>query len=222
MRSLKQFWPLYILYAAELAIYVVICGGAIGAQYGAGAMDADARAEMLADGSLHFMLVSPVILGFFFRRYFIKGLWLAYVWVYVFLYPVRDWTDVAIVLGHAIVVTTVLLFSSAGRTYFRTPSEGKNQDEQKEPEGYFERPAAAFLRMRLRKLDATRSPDRTFQYRLMQGYWIGFALVVWGLVLKLTILASPGFVLLIVCFLLHRRLAGDNGIFFRGRFSIKR
>jgi hypothetical protein len=125
----------------------------------------------------------------------------------------------AIVAGHATIVTAVLLFSAAGRAYFRATSEDEGRDEPEEAERRFSRPAEAFLRMRFRKLEAKQPLNKNRQYRLMQGYWIGFALIVWGLVLELTILASPGLFLIVVCFLLHRRSVGNNRIFFRGRSS---
>ena len=215
MQKFRQFWPLYLLYAAELVVYLLFCLAFVGIKFFVKSLDTATLSEGTGALLLHIILAAPVVFGFFSRRYFIKGLWIAYVWVELYLSSNSDWIWLAIPIGHAMIVTLVLLFTSSGRDYFVTASEPEHGPEQTDSDFRFQRSADGLLRMRREWNEANPPTNATYRMRLMQGYWIGAALVVWGSVLALPEIGSIGFVLVLVCFVLHRKTAGSSGIFFR-------
>jgi hypothetical protein len=214
MEKFKQYWPIYLLYVAELAVYLLFCVGYITMRFFIKSVDVAAVSEGLGALLLQLILAAPVVFGFFSRRYFIRGLWVAYVWISAYLSMNSDWVSLAVVIGHAVVVTYVLLFTASGRGYFAGPSVPEVSGGQAEADFRFERSADAVLRMR--QADARPSANASSRERLMQGYWIGAAMMAWGLLLAQAPIASLGFVTVLVCFVLHRRAGGrPYGIFFR-------
>ena len=229
MRNLKRFWPLYLLYSGEALMYVWVCFVAYVQVFGADAfpfLDADLRSEIAELGAWsHLLLAAPVIFGFFFRLYFIKGLWIAYAWFPAILGGSAgelwqgEWMAWSGSIIHPVIVTAVLLLTRASRTYFMVRKPGSERPED-EGVGLEEvSTSEAFLHHRLKKSREAVPTQSDYRYGLLQGIWIGIALFIWGLVLAYPLAAGFGFCLLLACFLFHRRSRGRNQIFFRKQRS---
>ena len=220
MRGFRQFWPLYLIYAIEVVVFaiallfVVIAKLAPVLGYG-NAPDAKAVLDI---SSMHLVLAAPAVIGFFFRYYFIRGLWVAYAWLQAYAFSCAEaitnaqWTEVVTVFSHPVVVTAVLLFSTAGRTYFNRSFE-RDPLEDSEEEAHYERPAEAMLRKRLHGREAKQPPKSRYHYRLMQISLIGGAMVIWGWILEMFVVSSFGFIVILVGFILHRKSAGNRKLF---------
>lgn len=225
MHRFRQFWPLYLIYAIEVIVFAIalLAFGIfrIGPLIGGEPLDLETRV-LVEEASLQLVLAAPVVIGFLFRFYFVKGLWIIYAWLNAYLsggavaIASLDWSELAIVLIHPVVVTAVLLFSAAGRSYFSRVPDDEDFDETEE-ETRFERPAEALLRRRLHGQDASRPERSPYHHRLMQMSLIGGAMVIWGIILNLWVIGSFGFIVILVCFVMHRKSAGNRKLFlFRG------
>ncbi len=224
MRGFKQFWPLYLIYAIEVVVFAIALVFVIVARLAPVLGNGNATA-VLDISSMHLVLAAPAVIGFYFRYYFIKGLWIIYAWLHAFAFSGAgavanaEWVVVLTVFSHPVVVTAVLLFSTAGRTYFSRTFERELHDEPAE-ESLFVRPAEALLRKRLYGRDVNQPPRSQYHHRLMQISLIGGAMMIWGYVLKLFVVGSFGFIIVLVCFVMHRKSAGNRKLFmFRNNSS---
>ncbi len=224
LRNIKQFWPLYALYAVELCIFLLFCAVVLAAYFSVEELfflDAALYAELKDIAVLyHVILAFPVIIGFPFRLYFIKGLWIAYAWTSFFwardALPIFDgyWIELFTDLLHPGIVTGILIFSSAGRNFFAPKKIDAEEGALAEFPEHDALSAESFLVMRIRKRQPKRAAILEYEQGLFQGYWVGAVMMIWGYFMNLRIVGLMGLCFLFACFLFHRRIVGSKGVFF--------
>jgi hypothetical protein len=223
---------LYALYAVELCMFLLAGVAVLAAHFSADDLfflGATTYADMRKiDGVIPVVLASPVIFGFFFRWYFIRGLWMAYAWTnYLAVYVTPkttdgDWPVLVLAVIHPVVVTAVLVFSSSSRQFFAFKPADVDDGAPASFPGRDNLSAESFLIMRIRKRQPKPAAILEYERGLLQGYWVGAAMMVWSYVLSMRLLGLIGFTFLFACFLFHRRIAGSKGMFFRKGSSSRR
>lgn len=218
--SFKQLWPLFCLYALEVGLYLPACLTALSL------LDPAVFAVLSKRAGIdHVILASPVVVGFLFRLYFVKGLWIAYAWVgfllshsAVELYDGR-WVGFTSALLHPVIVTAVLVLSASGREFFAYKQPDIDGGVPADFPEHEKLSAESFLIMRIKKRQPKPAAIYEYERGLMQGYWVGAAMMIWGFLLSARLVGLIGACFMIACFLFHRSIAGKKRLFFGKKSS---
>lgn len=227
MPSFRQFWPVYLLYWPLAALWVVLLFSFVAILSSIDSIDAGALAGDLEILSVDLLLAAPVVLGFWSRRHIVRGLWIAFAWFYVVFYlPIGAangiddaWMiNAGTFISHALIVTGVLQFTTAGRTFFSNGLPIEKETEKPALSRTNVRSAADVMRLREERRGAgTPSSGATYQNRLAMIVFVGGAMAVCGFSLGLKIFSGFGSLVFLVASVVYGKTTGNKKLFFRRR-----
>ncbi|MEG3617013.1 hypothetical protein V5T82_00970 [Magnetovibrio sp. PR-2] len=207
----STFWLLYVLYGAEVLHIALLLSGFL-AQ---GFYDTGAGTGLL------YILPAPVLIGFWTRHYFVRGIWLAYAWIVGLGYASSDvggdllsidWANAWPFVLYPIILSLILVGHKSSPTYFhrtmfaRTLQEVESQAV--EGQEVFQKGQKldpdAFLAMRLAKAEQKQSRRPAPGLGWAQAFWTGGYIALAGYVLDVALIWEFGLMILVMGFVLGR------------------
>lgn len=207
----SAFWLLYVFYGLEALHTAFIASGLL----------AQGFYDINPGNLLFFILPAPVLIGFWTRHYFVRGIWIAYAWIVGLGYASADiggdilsidWAASWPFVIYPIILTLCLvLHKSAGTYFFRTMFAGQPQ-ENEEPEideqQVFQKGQKldpdAFLAMRLAKGDGDNKRANPSSLGWAQAFWTGGYIGVAGYLLGVSLIWEFGLMILVMGFVFGR------------------
>lgn len=170
---------------------------------------------------LFLILPAPVLIGFWTRHYFVRGIWLAYAWIVGLGYASVevggdllsiDWSQEWPFVVYPFILSLVLvLHKPSGQYFFRTMFAGQPQDnvEAEVPaQDIFQKGQKldpdAFLAMRLAKAEQKPKGTNPASLGWAQAFWTGGYITVAGYLLGVTLIWEFGLMVLVMGFVFGR------------------
>ena len=207
----SAFWLLYLFYGAEAFHTAFLASGFVVKGF----------YDISPGALLFFILPAPVLIGFWTRHYFVRGIWIAYAWIVGLGYASSDvagdvlsidWGEEWLFLIYPVILTLVLtMHKTSGSYFFRTMFAGQpqeNEEPEAEEEQVFQKGQKldpdAFLAMRLAKGEQQKQSTNRASLGWAQAFWTGGYIGVAGYLLGVSLIWEFGLMILVMGFVFGR------------------